>query len=114
MITIKCKNKVAEQMLMNELMKHRDVEVSVLNEAKTDKVEVYYSPKTMGQRSDIYGDIYTIDASSNVSKLAEALGIEDGWKAPVKIGGLWASLNSGDRLAFFSNKNDFHPDEEDN
>jgi hypothetical protein len=108
MITIKCKNKVAEQMLMNELMKHRDVEVSVLNEAKTDKVEVYYSAKVMGQ----LGDIYTIDASGNVSKLAEALGIKDGWKAPVKIGGLWASLNSGDRLAFFSNKNDFHPDEE--
>ena len=39
MITINCKNKVAEQLMLNELMKHKDIEVSltpILKEAKKE------------------------------------------------------------------------------
>ena len=34
MITIKCKNKVAEQLMLNELMKHKDLEVSLSEDQK--------------------------------------------------------------------------------
>jgi len=108
MIIIECKDKVSEQLLANDLMKHKGVKVKVVKESISQSVEIYYSPKAMGQ----LGEIYTIDASKNVTKLAQALGIKDGWKEPVKVGGLFASLNSGDRLAFFSNEKDYHPDEE--
>jgi len=96
-----------ELLALNATPKEEPQEVVV--EGKTDKAEIYYSAKAMGQ----LGDIYTIDATANVTKLAEALGIKDGWKTPVKIGNLYASLNSGDRLAFFTNKNDYDPDEMD-
>lgn len=108
MIIIECKDAVAEQMMANELMKHKGVKIKVFKESISQTVEVHYSAKAMGQ----LGDIYTIDASKNVTKLAEALGVKDGWKKPVKVGGLYASLNSDDRLAFFSNERDYHPDED--
>ena len=71
-----------------------------------EKVEIHYSPKSPG----VLDDVFVLDGSRIVGKLAEALGVPDGWKV-TKVGPAYAAFNSGDRLTFFKNQRDFQPDD---
>ena len=73
----------------------------------SEQIEVHFSPKSPGALDDIF----VLDGTANISKLADALGIPDGWELTA-VGPIWAAFNSGDRLVFFKNKNDYHPDED--
>ena len=78
--------------------------VNKLNEGSNP--EVHYSPKGMGAM----GSVVNIDATNEIAKLAEMLGIPDGWQ-PVKIGKVYAAFSAGDRLSFFEDERDFETDE---
>jgi len=71
------------------------------------KIEAHVSKKGgMG----VLGDVIVLDAFDGMAELAKILGIPDGWKL-TKVNGGFAAYNSGDRMTFFSNKDDFDPED---
>ena len=89
-------------MKRSELKKIIKEEIQRLNEID---IKIDYAKKSPGQ----YGEIITI-TGKGASVLAKYLQIKDGWKLQriePGAGHNLAAYNSGDRLTFFANKNDF-------
>lgn len=106
MIMIECKNKLIEQLLIEELKRRSGVQIvpnEQLTEAKTSRVDLTVATKTMGQ----LGEIIILEGPL-VSELAKMLGLGEDWK--LKKASADAAYD-GQRLSFFENKKDFQPED---
>ena len=103
MIVIKTKTKIEEQMTANELAKHKNLEVTIVNESS----DAHMSKPGVGA----LGWSLTLDDNPLVKKIAKAIGVKDGWKL-TPFGDIFAAYNAGDRLTIFEKKFDFETDEQ--